>query len=284
MTFDSKGKVVNINPKVEELLGQSLENIQNKSLENATLFENEFVHRHHFEKAIKGEVQTFEIQILHKNGKNLYLNVSYLPIIIEKQVKGVYSIGRDITEEKMKQELNAYLANHDELTKLANRRGFEKNLREALQFAEKNRQKLAVMYLDLDRFKRINDTLGHYIGDRLLEQVALRLNDGLAKGSSIARMGGDEFMVLCSELESEEGSVLYAQMLINRLTEPFFIEGFELYVTVSIGISLYPKDGENVVDLMKHADIALYRAKDQGRNTYQTFSSSMNSRNFQSFC
>jgi diguanylate cyclase (GGDEF)-like protein/PAS domain S-box-containing protein len=284
LTYDTNGKIVNMNPNVEELLGYSLENIQNKSLEKTILLVNELsLHQHHFKMALKGEAQTFEIQAFHKNGKCLYLNVTYLPIVIDSQFKGVFSIGKDITEEKKKQELNAYLAYHDELTKLSNRRGFEIRLREALETSKKNKQKLAVMYLDLDRFKRINDTLGHYIGDRLLEQVALRLKDGLGQGNSIARMGGDEFMVLCSGIESDECSVSYAQMLIDRLQEPFFIEGYELFVTVSIGISLFPNDGENVVDLMKHADIALYRAKDQGRNTFQTYSNTMNLRNYQSF-
>jgi diguanylate cyclase (GGDEF)-like protein/PAS domain S-box-containing protein len=284
VTFYTNGKIVNMNPKVEALLGYSLDNIQNKSLKNTTLLETELgLHQLHFEKALEGESQTFEVQATQKNGENLYLSVTYLPIIIDKQIKGIFSIGKDITEEKKKQELNAYLAYHDELTKLSNRRGFEKKLREALETAKKTKQKLAVMYLDLDRFKRINDTLGHYIGDRLLEQVALRLKDGLTQGNSIARMGGDEFMVLCSEIISEECSVSYAQSLIDRLQAPFFIEGYELYVTVSIGISLFPNDGENVVDLMKHADIALYKAKDLGRNTLQTYSSSMNSRNYQSF-
>ena len=169
------------------------------------------------------------------------------------------------------------------MTKLLNRRGFEERLNTAITAAKQRNQKLAVMYIDLDRFKNINDTLGHYIGDRLLEQLALRLRAHTGDGNCIARMGGDEFMILCPYIADVEESIFCAKEILASLKEPFFIEEYELFVTSSIGISIFPADGENVVDLMMHADIALYKAKGSGRNTFQIYSKLMDRTSYHSF-
>ncbi|MDR6999808.1 EAL domain-containing protein [Neobacillus niacini] len=282
-TFDTKGRILTMNPATERVLGYTLENFKKKSGTELIVKEYQSIHLSCFEKVLKGEPQNFEMAVYHQKGHQIFLNVTYLPIIMDQKITGIYTIGKDITEQKKIQELNAFLATHDELTELLNRRGLEENLKKAITHSQQSNQKLAVMYIDLDRFKNVNDTLGHMIGDRLLEQISRRLNTQIGDGNYIARMGGDEFMVLCPVIEVDEDAAHVAKEILACLKDPFFIEEYELYMTASIGISIYPTAGDNVVDLMKHADIALYKAKDQGRNNFQIYSSVMDKMSYQSF-
>lgn len=282
-TFDTKAKIVTINPATERVLGYSIENFKKKSGAELIVKEYLSIHRSCFEKALKGEPQNFEMAVYHQNGHQIFLNVTYLPIIVDQKITGIYSIGKDITEQKKIQELNAFLATHDELTELLNRRGFEEKLKNVITYSQSSKQKLAIMCIDLDRFKNVNDTLGHMIGDQLLEQISRRLNIQIGDDNYIARMGGDEFMVLCPSIDMDEEAANVATNILTCLKDPFFIEGYELFMTASIGISIYPTAGDNVIDLMKHADIALYKAKDQGRNNFQIYSAVMDKMSYQSF-
>ncbi len=178
---------------------------------------------------------------------------------------------RDITERKRAEETIKYMAYHDALTGLPNRRLFSDRLNLALAHACRNQQKLVVMLLDLDNFKDINDTLGHTVGDQLLQVVGQRLTSVLRKGDTVARLGGDEFMLLLPEVTQEEDAAGVAQKILEAIREPFVFGGHELHVATSIGIALYPDDGEDGDTLMKNADIAMYRAKDQGRDNYQRY-------------
>lgn len=281
ITYDTNGKIINMNPKAKEIFGCSKE----ASYEKMIVKEYLDLRNHCFQMAVHGNPQNLEIEKITKNGEKIFFNLNFLPIIVDKQIKGVYSIGKDITEQKKIQEMNAYLAHHDELTNLPNRRWIEQKTSESLLLAEKNKHRLAVLFIDLDRFKNINDTLGHFIGDQLLIQVSERLLESVNEENHyVARMGGDEFMVLCPVIEeSNKEGITVAENILQKLSSHFYIEDFELFVTASIGISIYPLDGGNVVDLMKKADIALYRAKDQGRNTYQIYSTNMDERSYQSF-
>jgi diguanylate cyclase (GGDEF)-like protein/PAS domain S-box-containing protein len=281
--FDIKSKILNMNPATEKLLGYSLEHIHNTSLSTLIVEEFQSITVHCFEKALKGEPQNFDTIAYHKSGEKIHVNLTYVPIIVDNEITAIYCICKDITEKKKAQELNAYLAQHDELTKLFNRRGFESKLKRAISAAKESGHKLAVMYIDFDRFKNINDTLGHFIGDCLLEQIAQRLKTYLDEEYCIARMGGDEFMVLCPVIKQEDDAAGNAEAILTCIKDPFFIEQYELYVTASIGISIFPAHGDTVIDLMKHADIALYKAKEQGRNTYQIYSTRMNQLSYQSF-
>lgn len=282
-SLDAKGVIQQMNPAAEMKLGLLFEKTQTKSLLDMIAPKDQALAHGCFKKTLWGELQNFDAEVRHLNGDRVYFNFTFLPIIVDQQVAGIYSIGKDISERIKVQELNEYLAHHDELTKLLNRRGFEAVLKNSLVHAEENQKCLAVMYIDLDRFKNINDTLGHFIGDCLLEQIAVRLSGSIREGTYIARMGGDEFMVLCPGIQSSEETIQFANEYLNRLKEPFFIKGHELYVTASIGISTFPSDGLNVVDLMRRADVALYRAKDLGRNNCQIYSSSMDATSYQSF-
>ena len=182
----------------------------------------------------------------------------------------------DITERKHADEAIRYQACHDGLTDLPNRTRFYEHLHDRLAQARRANDMAAVLFLDLDRFKTINDTLGHAIGDELLKHVAARLAETLRGRDSIARLGGDEFALLLTAMENPEGAAVVARRVLASLRAPFHINGYELHTTASIGISLFPRDGADAESLLQSADIALYHAKDQGRNTFRYYDSWIN--------
>ncbi len=187
----------------------------------------------------------------------------------------VVSMGIDITEHKQAQATIKHMAYHDPLTDLPNRALFNDRLHLALAQARRNKQMLAVMFLDLDRFKLINDTLGHAVGDRVLVDVAARLKGCLREGDTVARIGGDEFIMIFPAVRKEQDIAKIALKIIGVLKKPFRIDGQDFHLTTSIGISVYPHDGEDIESLVMNADSALYLAKEQG-NTYQMYTPSMN--------
>ncbi len=177
----------------------------------------------------------------------------------------------DISAIKESQQKLDHLAHHDPLTNLPNRLLFSDRLSHALDHAERNLQQLAVMFVDLDRFKEINDSLGHAVGDQLLQEVAYRFAYHVRQEDTIARIGGDEFLVIMEQLSHESDASLVAQKLLDSLAGPFHVDEQEFYISASIGISLYPRDGKDVDSLVKNADAAMYRAKEQGRNNCQFY-------------
>jgi diguanylate cyclase (GGDEF)-like protein/PAS domain S-box-containing protein len=186
-------------------------------------------------------------------------------------VVGAIESIRDVSERKQMEETVKWLAFHDGLTGLPNRRLFSDRLTMALAHVRRNRKKLSVMILDLDKFKQINDTLGHPVGDRLLRAVGERLMKILRTEDTVARIGGDEFMLLLPEISRAEDVILIAERILGAFTEPFNVDGYELHVTTSIGFAIYPENGEDGDALIKNADMAMYTAKEQGRNRYQGF-------------
>ncbi len=191
----------------------------------------------------------------------------------EHKYAGVFS---DISERKESEEQIRALAYYDALTGLPNRRLFQDRLGLALPQMRRHKQKLAVMFIDLDLFKRINDTLGHDVGDGVLCEMAERLKECVREGDTVSRMGGDEFTILQPDIKDAANAVQLATRIITSLRKPFTTGGHELMVTSSIGIALYPNDGETADDLTKNADTAMYRAKDLGRNNYQLYTDAMN--------
>lgn len=184
---------------------------------------------------------------------------------------------QDVTERQRTEARIRYQASHDLLTGLPNRMLFNERLATSLLQAADNQSQLAVMFLDLDRFKIINDSLGHAAGDQLLQEVARRLKSCLRDSDTVARWAGDEFTLLLPNVTSVEDAVLVAQKILHAMKPDYNLEGHTLHVTSSIGISIYPSDGDDAEALLKNADAALYQAKDAGRNGYHVYTSAMNS-------
>ncbi|BCR03724.1 GGDEF domain-containing protein [Desulfuromonas versatilis] len=187
----------------------------------------------------------------------------------------IWGICRDVTERKKAQEQLYHLAHHDMLTGLPNRLFFIDRLKHARAMARRGEKQVAVLFLDLDRFKIINDTLGHSVGDQLLQEAASRLLECVREVDTVARLGGDEFTVALCNVNGVEDVEQVAQKILKALSRPMALGGHELFITTSIGICLYPDHGEEPVELIKNADIAMYNAKTNGRNNYQFYDQAM---------
>ncbi|MGB6977057.1 MAG: EAL domain-containing protein, partial [Gammaproteobacteria bacterium] len=198
------------------------------------------------------------------------------PQLLKQEIIGRVWDFRDITENKRMEEQLAYQALHDVLTGLANRTLLLENTEKNIQNAIKEERVAAILFFDLDRFKLINDTLGHSIGDKLLKAVALRMKKCVRPEDTLARLGGDEFVLLTSSLHDENDVINIMKRFLSAITKPFNINGNIFNITASAGISLYPKDGETAEMLFKNSDIAMYRAKEMGGNNFQFFTPSMN--------
>jgi diguanylate cyclase (GGDEF)-like protein/PAS domain S-box-containing protein len=194
---------------------------------------------------------------------------------------GVVVVVRDITERTYAEEQIKHLAYHDALTGLPNRLLFKDRLTVAISHAQRDHRRLAVVFLDLDRFKVINDSLGHNIGDQLLQAVAARVQSCLRDSDTVARLGGDEFTLLLADLARSDDAAPVASKILEAVRHPFTIEGREFFITTSIGISLYPEDGTDAESLIKNADTAMYQAKEQGRDNYQLFNAFINAKALQ---
>lgn len=215
--------------------------------------------------------------LIHRSGRRYAIEDSAAPIKNrEGEIIGVVLVFHDVSEKRNMIEQLTHQAYHDPLTDIPNRVLFNDRLNVALAHAKRNNEMLAVMFLDLDRFKLVNDMLGHSIGDRLLQEVAKKLSICLRKGDTIARLGGDEFTLLLPQIKSEKEAAKIAQKILKAFQKPVTLSGHEFYITASIGVALYPSDGEKAEILMKNADTAMYRAKEQGRNTYQLYTPAMN--------
>ncbi len=188
---------------------------------------------------------------------------------------GSYGVARDITARKRAEELIVYQAYHDTLTDLPNRLLFKDRLGLSMIQSKRNDTKLAVLFIDLDRFKLVNDTMGHVTGDDLLRQVALRLKDCLRRGDTLARLGGDEFVLLMPDLRDKQDVGEIAEKFLKSLQQPFFLGRNEVQISASIGIALYPDDGSSIDELIRHADLAMYHVKAHGKNGRSFYHSSM---------
>src|SRR5262249_44578192 len=183
----------------------------------------------------------------------------------------IAAISRDIRARLAIEEKVAYLAQFDALTGLPNRNLFQDRLIHAMALARRNEWPMAVLFIDLDRFKLVNDTLGHSAGDKLLKEAAGRLRSCVRSSDTVGRLGGDEFAAILTELSIPSDAGVVAQKFIDVMRQPFDLDGKETYVSASIGITLYPTDSDSAEALVMNADAAMYRAKEQGRNNYQFF-------------
>ncbi|MDH5546540.1 MAG: EAL domain-containing protein [Gammaproteobacteria bacterium] len=193
----------------------------------------------------------------------------------------IIAVSRDITERKESEERLLYLANYDSLTGLPNRALFRDRLRRAIARAQRNSGKVALMFLDLDRFKTINDSLGHHAGDQLLRGVARRLKQHAREGDTIARLGGDEFTVILEGVKDSDDAAIVAEKILELMQAPFRLDGHEVVVTPSIGITIFPDDADDMRSLLKNADTAMYRSKETGRNGFQFYTADMNAKAYE---
>ena len=222
--------------------------------------------------------------LIHREGQRVAIEDSAAPIRDRQAaVIGGVLVFHDVSDKRNLMRELAHQAHHDALTGLPNRLLFNEHLNQALAQAKRKRSRLAVLFLDLDHFKLINDTLGHNMGDLLLKACSDRLMQALREGDTIARQGGDEFLVLLPEIRQEEEAASIAERILTVFLKPFVLEWNEVFISTSVGISLYPNDGSDLETLVKQADTAMYYAKEQGRNTYQFFTHELNSRAHERF-
>ena len=277
---DSEGTIISVNPAFTVITGYAPEEAigQNPRVLKSDRHTPDFYARMWSDLLTRGH-WSGEIWNRRKSGEAY---PEWLTISAIQDEHGVtthfVAIFHDITEIKQNEEKIHYHAYHDALTELPNRQLFNDRLALALTHAKRNKNSLAVLFLDLDRFKTINDTLGHLIGDRLLQEVATRLTGCVRADDTVARLGGDEFTVLLPDFHHPERAILVAQKIAASFELPFRIDDHELFSSTSIGISISPMDGESAETLMKNADTALYRAKESGRNQYQLYTPAMNER------
>jgi diguanylate cyclase (GGDEF)-like protein len=214
-----------------------------------------------------------EFQHEHEQGDIRYTKIITIPIKRPgKDVDKILLIARDVTKARLLQDRLRHLAFHDVLTGLPNRQLFYDRINQSIAMSNRKNKMMAVMFFDLDRFKKVNDTLGHDIGDLLLVEVANRLTSCVRKSDTIARMGGDEFTAVLNEVDTIAQVQKLANKMLKSLGKKFNLEEHSLVVTSSIGIAMFPKDGDNMERLTKHADKALYKAKGAGRNNAQFYS------------
>jgi diguanylate cyclase (GGDEF)-like protein/PAS domain S-box-containing protein len=213
---------------------------------------------------------------LRRDGSRFWATGVVTPLWNEDAtLRGFVKIMRDETAQRMQEEGTRFLANHDALTGLPNRVSFSNQLHNAFALSERNHIPLAVLLLDLDRFKNVNDTFGHHTGDLLLKEVALRIMSSIRETDFVARLGGDEFVVIQSDVSQPDAAETLARKLVHQLGEPYFLDANEVLIGASIGIGLYPGDAKNSVELLKRADLALYRAKHGGRNNYRFYTTDL---------
>ena len=214
----------------------------------------------------------FEYAYSSRQGERRFISVSGEPLVdADGRFAGYRGVSRDITPRKQAEERIQYLATHDSLTGLPNRVMFGELLSHVLAQGRRNRRRFAVLFIDLDRFKCINDRLGHDAGDALLVQVAHRLKDGLRSSDVVARLGGDEFVMLLQDLPASEAASTIARKMLSAVIQPMVINGQECRVTASIGISIFPDDAQDEMALMTHADAAMYHAKEAGKNGFRCY-------------
>jgi len=277
LVADPHGIILQANPAICAMTGYSAEELLGRTpkIFNSGLQTREF-YRHFWQSLEQESYWEGELINRRKDGTSYPVWETVVALRDEAdQISGYVSLVRDVTEAKASQEHIHRLAYFDSLTGLANRDLFNDRLSHALVGARRNDTKLALMFLDLDGFKHVNDSLGHPVGDLLLRAVAKRLEGSLRKNDTVARFGGDEFAVLLEDIDGQAQVGLVAEKLVQAVGRMFEVQGQQLHIGTSIGVSFFPEDGDDPVVLLKNADTAMYRAKDRGRGNYQFFDRAM---------
>ncbi|RZI42559.1 EAL domain-containing protein [Herbaspirillum sp. HC18] len=267
------GEIEYINRKFCEINGYTEEEVLGKNPRILKSGEtDDAVYREMWDAMSAGKVWRGEFKNRKKSGDVYWCMESISPIVDENGVTTHFvAVIEDINDRKFAEATIRQLALYDPLTELPNRRLLRERLDHAIALSRRSGKRVALLYLDLDRFKAINDTLGHHTGDLLLKAVAHRFSLCLRRSDTLARLGGDEFAVVVGDIDHETGAATIAEKLLAAAGEPFYIEGRDLYVTASIGISVYPTDTDSIDTLVRNADVAMYHAKECGKNRFQFF-------------
>jgi len=278
---DLDGNFVSTNPAFYELFNYSEKEMRSLNLSQLLHAADSNSIQTTMQQIIEGEIPTYqaELKCCKKGGENIWAILNINLIRDNQRHPSYYLIQiQNISLQKKAEAKLRHMAYHDPLTGLENRNKLEQFVNHILSSSRRQQHNFALMFLDLDRFKNINDTIGHEAGDNLLQIVAERLRSTVRTTDLVVRLGGDEFVLVITNVKKTESVALIAEKILEVLLKPIVIKEQELYITTSIGISLYPFDGQNMQTLMKNADLALYRAKDQGRNNYQFYTADMTGR------
>lgn len=275
---DTEGLIEYVNPAFEETTGYHQKEALGQTPRLISSGEHEpAFYGNIWETLARGEIYREVVINRKKDGQLYHEAVTITPLTDDKGCCTHYIFsGKDMTERMQTQERLHHLAHHDILTDMPNRMLFVDHLKQALSRAKWHKRAVAVVFVDLDRFKIVNDTLGHDAGDQLLQGIAERLKSCMREGDIAARFGGDEFAVFFNDIASHDDVAPLASNLLDAMTPPFIVAGQELFMTFSLGISLYPDDGENTQVLMQNADTAMYWSKQQGGNSYHFYQVAMN--------
>ncbi len=275
---DIKGNIEYVNPRFTKLTGYTYEEAKGQNLQSLTTgVNNPEVYKQVWDTITSGKEWRGEFYNKKKNGEFYWENVSISPLTDEEGVITHFIIIKeDITERKKSEETIMEMAYHDLLTGLPNRALLIDRLNHLLARGRRNKILAAVFFLDLDNFKNINDSFGHAEGDNLLKEVAERLKHFTRSSDTLARHGGDEFIILIEDLKKVENIATVVEYIFSEFENPFILNGQACFVTTRMGISIYPDDGEDVDTLLKKADIAMYRSKTEGKNSYHLYGSAMN--------